>query len=106
MKLFRHILYLVMFLVALSCHREENVDPAGSRVPDGQPVTLKIGFGGPSMLKVDIGTKAEASRADEAYVHDLYVMIFDEDNIHAEKESERGIIDWDRTYFLTRYYCI
>jgi len=34
------------------------------------------------------------------------VMIFDEDNIHAEKESERGIIDWDRTYFLTRYYCI
>lgn len=79
MKLFRRILYLVMFLVAVSCHREENVDPAGSRVPDGQPVTLKIGFGGPSMLKVDIGTKAEASRADEAYVHDLYVMIFDED---------------------------
>ncbi len=34
------------------------------------------------------------------------VMIFDEDNIHAEKESERGIIDWDRTYFLTGYYCI
>ena len=79
MKLFRHILYLVMFLVAVSCHREENVDPAGSRVPDGQPVTMNIGFGAPSMLKVDIGTKAEANRADESYVHDLYVMIFDED---------------------------
>ena len=34
------------------------------------------------------------------------VMIFDEDNIHAEKESERQIIDWDRTYFLTKYYSI
>jgi len=34
------------------------------------------------------------------------VMIFDEFNIHAEKESERQILDWDRTYFLTRYYCI
>lgn len=25
---------------------------------------------------------------------------------HPEKESERKILDWDRTYFLTRYYCI
>jgi len=24
----------------------------------------------------------------------------------AEKESERQIIDWDRTYFLTKYYSI
>ena len=32
------------------------------------------------------------------------VMIFDEFNVHAEKESERKVIDWDRTYFLTRYY--
>ena len=34
------------------------------------------------------------------------VMIFDEFNIHLEKESERKILDWDRTYFLTKYYCI
>ena len=33
-------------------------------------------------------------------------MIFDEFNIHPEKESERKILDWDRTYFLTKYYCI
>ena len=32
-------------------------------------------------------------------------MIFDEFDIHPEKESERGIVDWDRTYFLTKYYC-
>ena len=36
---------------------------------------------------------------------DKKVMIFDEFNIHPEKESERGIVDWDRTYFLTKYYC-
>jgi para-nitrobenzyl esterase len=34
------------------------------------------------------------------------VMIFDEFDIHPEKESERQILDWDRTYFLTKYYCI
>ena len=37
---------------------------------------------------------------------DKKVMVFDEFNIHPEKESERQIVDWDRTYFLTKYYCI
>ena len=37
---------------------------------------------------------------------DKNVMIFDEFNIHPEKESKRKILDWDRTYFLTKYYCI
>ena len=32
------------------------------------------------------------------------VMVFDELDIHPEKESERKIVDWDRTYFLTKYY--
>ena len=35
-----------------------------------------------------------------------YWMVFDEFNIHLEKESARKILDWDRTYFLTKYYCI
>ena len=35
-----------------------------------------------------------------------YVMVFDEFNIHPEKEAERKILDWERTYFLTKYYCI
>ena len=34
------------------------------------------------------------------------VMVFDEFNVHPEKKSERKIIDWERTYFLTKYYCI
>ena len=39
-------------------------------------------------------------------IENKYLMIFDEFNIHPEKESERNLVDWDRTYFLTKYYCI
>ncbi|MBQ9015813.1 MAG: carboxylesterase family protein, partial [Firmicutes bacterium] len=35
-----------------------------------------------------------------------YVMIFDEFDIHPEKESKRKIVDWERTYFLTNYYMV
>ena len=48
----------------------------------------------------------------KAYEWPLYelqekkVMVFDEFNIHPAKESEVNIVDWDRTYFLSRRYCI
>jgi para-nitrobenzyl esterase len=48
-------------------------------------------------------------KAKEWPLYDLenkQVMIFDEFNIHAEKEAERQIVDWERAYFLTKYYCI
>jgi len=56
-------------------------------------------------------TAAESpdGKAKEWPLYDLenkQVMIFDEFNIHAEKESERQLVDWERTYFLTKYYCI
>jgi para-nitrobenzyl esterase len=35
-----------------------------------------------------------------------YVVCFDEDDVHVERESERGIVSWDKCYFLTRYYVI
>lgn len=35
---------------------------------------------------------------------DRKVMVFDEFDIHPEKESERKIVDWDRTYPLTKYF--
>ena len=54
---------------------EPNVEP---RLPEGTPVTLNIGFGYPKRNEVDIATKAESSRADESRIHDLYVMVFDE----------------------------
>ena len=37
---------------------------------------------------------------------DKYVMVFDEFDIHPAKEPEVGIVDWDRTYFLTKYYVL
>ena len=35
---------------------------------------------------------------------DKQVMVFDEFNIHPEKESQRKIVDWERTYSLTKCY--
>jgi para-nitrobenzyl esterase len=37
---------------------------------------------------------------------DKKVMVLDEFDIHPAKESEVKIVDWDRTYFLTKYYVI
>ena len=48
-------------------------------------------------------------KAKEWPLYDLenkQLMIFDEFNIPPEKESQRKILDWDRTYFLTKYYCL
>ena len=48
-------------------------------------------------------------KAKEWPLYDLenkQLMIFDEFNIHPEKELQRKILDWDRTYFLTKYYCL
>ena len=33
-------------------------------------------------------------------------MCFDEFNIHAAKETELKIVDWERSYPLTKYYVI
>ena len=54
-------------------------------------------------------TESPDGKAKEWPLYDLenkQLMIFDEFDIHPEKESQRKIIDWDRTYFLTKYYCI
>ncbi len=65
-------------LLPLSCIKEEASPVAVNRVPNGEPVMLKIGFNVPNPYDVKLGTKSEASRADEARVHDLYVMLFDQ----------------------------
>ena len=61
--------------------------------------------GNPS-LTADASPDGKAKEWPIYDTKDRNVMIFDEDNIHVEKESERGLVDWDRTYFLTKYYCI
>jgi len=37
---------------------------------------------------------------------DKPVMVLDEFDIHPAKESEVKIVDWDRTWFLTKYYML
>ena len=55
---------------------------------------------------------AEISPDGKAHEWPLYdlenkeIMVFDEFNIHPEKESEIKIVDWERTYFLTNYYVL
>lgn len=45
--------------------------------PDGTPVTLLVPFCAQEMVDVSVATKAEAAGVDESRLHDLYVMIFD-----------------------------
>lgn len=60
--------------------------------------------GNPS-LSADISPDGKA-RIWPAYdLKNRKVMVFDEFNIHPEKEAAIGILDWDGTYFLTKYYC-
>lgn len=61
--------------------------------------------GDPS-LSADLSPDGKAKEWPIYDSEDRKVMVFDEFNIHPERESEKKIVDWDRTYFLTNYYCI
>ncbi len=76
-KTIRHTFLLPLLLLAASCMREPLLTHFG--LPEGSPVNLTLDFGSTLPLDVNVGTKAEASRADESHVHDLYVLIFDQD---------------------------
>lgn len=59
--------------------------------------------GNPS-LSADISPDGKAKEWPLYDLKDKKVMIFDEFNIHPEKESRTKILDWRKTYFLTKYY--
>ena len=59
--------------------------------------------GNPS-LSADISPDGKAKEWPLYDLTDKYVMVLDEFDIHPEKEFERKIVDWDRTYFLTKCY--
>ena len=61
--------------------------------------------GNPS-LSADISPDGKDHEWPAYDLENKYVMVFDEFNIHPAKEAEVKITDWDRTYFLTKYYCI
>ena len=61
--------------------------------------------GNPS-LSADISPDGKAKEWPLYDLENKGIMVFDEFDIHPEKESERKLLDWERTYFLTGYYCI
>ncbi len=97
-------------LSTVFCHPEETL-VTGRRFDETFSKTLRkmwVQFaktGNPS-LSEDISPDGKAHEWPLYDLKDRKLMIFDEFNIHPEKESERKILDWARTYFLTKYYCI
>ena len=61
--------------------------------------------GNPS-LDADISPDGKEKEWPKYDLDSKEVMIFDEFNIHSEKESERKIVDWDRIYPLAKYYVL
>ena len=61
--------------------------------------------GNPS-LSAEISPDGKAHEWPLYDLEDKKIMVLDEFNIHPEKESDLKILDWDRCYFLTKYYCI
>ena len=61
--------------------------------------------GNPSLSAAD----SPDGKAKEWPLYDIRekkVMVLDEFDIHPARESEVKIVDWDRTYFLTKYYAL
>ena len=59
--------------------------------------------GNPS-LTADLSPDGKAKEWPLYDLQDKRVMVLDEFDIHPAKESEKHIVDWERTYFLTKYY--
>ena len=61
--------------------------------------------GNPS-LSADISPDGKAKEWPLYDLDNKQVMVLDEFDIHPAKESDVKIVDWDRTYFLTKYYML
>ena len=61
--------------------------------------------GNPS-LSAEISPDGKAHEWPLYNLKDKEIMVFDEFNIHPEKESELKLLDWERCYFLTKYFCL
>ena len=92
-------------LTTVLCHPEMN-DPAIDEAFSKTVRKMWVQFaktGNPSL-------SAEISPDGKAHEWPLYnqggkqVMVFDEFNIHSSTEREIKLLDWERTYFLTKYF--
>ncbi len=90
-------------------HPEANMGIMGREIDETFSKTVRkmwVQFaktGDPS-LSADISPDGKAKEWPVYDTENKWIMILDEFNIHAEKESEKKIVDWDRTYPLTKYY--
>ena len=90
------------------CH-PELTDLTGRRYDEAFGKTMRkmwVQFakcGNPS-LSADISPDGKAHEWPLYDLPDRNVMVLDEFDIHPEKEADLKIVDWDRTYFLTKYY--
>ena len=73
----------ILVLLVLSCTRERELEPnpMGENLPAGVPVMLTIPFGSDDLMQVEVGTKADAGFINESNIHDLYVFLFDKDDM-------------------------
>ena len=61
--------------------------------------------GNPS-LTADISPDGKAKEWPLYDLENKQVMVFDEFNIHPAKEADVKIVDWETSYFVTKYYSI
>ena len=61
--------------------------------------------GNPS-LSADISPDGKAKEWPLYDLDNKQVMVLDEFDIHPAKEADVKIVDWDKTYFLTKYYML
>ncbi len=61
--------------------------------------------GNPS-LTADVSPDGKAKQWPLYDLQDKRVMVLDEFDIHPAKEADVKIVDWERTYFLTKYYAL
>ena len=61
--------------------------------------------GNPS-LTADLSPDGKAKEWPLYDLKDKKVMVLDEFDIHPAKEADMKIVDWERTYFLTKYYAL
>ena len=77
-------------------------DPTFSRTM--RKMRVQFAKTGDPSLPADISPDGKAKVWPLYDLKDKNVMVFDEFDIHPAKESDLNIVDWDRTYFLTKYY--
>ena len=88
----------------------QNTDPAMGKVFDEtfgrnlRRMWVQFAKTGDPSLSADIAPDGKAKEWPLYDTVNRQVMVFDEFDIHPEKEADRKIVDWDRTYGLTEYY--